>query len=120
MTTSRILTLSAAALALAAPTAAVAADGGKTAFEAKPFLVATSNGAYVDYTLTRKATSTVTIDGAKAKVRTLDAPTYRAIVQRPSLDVGKTYTVKITVARPGKDLVRVDRLKLRRSAPVEG
>jgi hypothetical protein len=105
--------------AAASTTTAAAAD--PVAFEGKPVLVQLSGGAYVAYELTRKASGhVVTIDGTRAKVRTTDAPQYRGIVTRPGLKPGKVVTVRITVARPGKDLVRVDRLTVRRTAPATG
>lgn len=94
----------------------------KVTFGDKPYLVATSNGAYVDYTLTRNAAEhSVTIDGAKA--RTLKdgdaAGEYRAIITRPSLENGRSYTVRIRVARRGTDLVRTQRLYLHRGGYSE-
>jgi hypothetical protein len=116
MTRSRILTMTALTAALAAPATAMAA-GGLT-FDERPFLVETSNGAYVDYALSRTAkTSTVTIDGAKARVKLVDRAEreYMALVTRPSLEQGRRYTVTIrATARDGSKLSRTSRLLLHR------
>jgi hypothetical protein len=116
MTRSRILTMTALSAALAAPATAMAADGLR--FDERPFLVETSNGAYVDYQLSRTArTSVVTIDGARAKVKLVDKGEreYMALVTRPSLEQGRRYTVTIRVtARDGSRLSRTSRLLLHR------
>jgi hypothetical protein len=117
MTSPRILTLTAlSAAALAVPAGAVAADGLK--FDAAPFLVETSNGAYVNYELTKTArTSIVTIDGRRARVKLVDAATreYMALVTRPSLRQGRRYTVTVKVtARDGSKLSSTRRLVLHR------
>jgi hypothetical protein len=116
MTRSRILTMTALSAALAAPATAMAADGLR--FDERPFLVETSNGAYVDYQLSRTVrTSVVTIDGARAKVKLVDKGEreYMALVTRPSLEQGRRYTVTIRVtARDGSRLSRTSRLLLHR------
>jgi hypothetical protein len=115
MQTTRIATLAAAA-ALAVPAAALGADGLR--FDAAPFLVETSNGAYVNYELTRTArTSAVTIDGRRARVKLVDAARreYMALVTRPSLRTGRRYTVTVRVtARDGSRLSSTRRLVLHR------
>lgn len=119
MPSTRILILAASAL-LAVPASAVAADAAKVRVDEKPFLVETSNGAYVTYSLSGAAAparQTVTIDGKKAKVRVDDkaAHDYRALVTRPSLEQGRTYKVTLRIKRAGAaDLVRSERLVLHR------
>ncbi len=110
--------------ALAAPAAAHAdhpVSNKTVAFAAKPFLVATSGGVYLEYKLNRKASKhAITIGGQKARFfvdKRAGAAHYRAFVNNPRFDAGRTLTVKITVVRPGKDLVRVDRLFVRNRNP---
>ncbi len=127
MRSHRLFCLTAAVVALALPTAAHAhhsVSGGKVAFAAKPFLVATSGGAYLEYRLTRTASKhRITIGGQKAR-RFVDkragAAHYRAFVNGRRFDAGKTFTVKVVVTRPGRDLVRVDRLFVRSRNPGLG
>jgi len=89
-------------------------------------LVATSNGAYVDYSLTKtvsRARQTVTIDGRRAKLTLLDraAGDVRALVVRPSLEGGRRYKVTLRIRRPGmSDLVRSERLVLHRGGSSRG
>ncbi|MEA2142345.1 MAG: hypothetical protein QOI64_775 [Solirubrobacteraceae bacterium] len=129
-----ILTAAAVLGALAAPAAALADDGvaashpanpdGKVVFTAKPFLVATSDGVYLEYSLNRNASKhAITIGGKKARFyvdKHAGPGHYRGFVEGPRFDAGKTFTVKIVVVRPGKDLVRVDRLFVRNRNPGLG
>lgn len=124
MTTSRVLSVGVAVVVLATPAAAGAdhaVDDGKVVFEAKPVLVATSSGAYVDYVLNRNANRhAITIDGRRARLfvdKTQGAGHYRGLIDAGGLEKGETYTVKIVITRPGKDVVRVDRLGVRAKSP---
>ena len=113
MPSTRLLTIT-AVTALAMPTAAAL---GADRFSSAPWLVETSNGAYVDYDLsTTPKRQTVTIDGKRAKVREIseDGDTFfRAFVVRPSLEKGERYklTVKVT-RRSGKRFTLQKRLRL--------
>jgi hypothetical protein len=107
---------------LAVPITEVANADGKVAFASKPILVKTSGGAYVEYVLNRNATKhAITIGGHKARFyvdKHAGAGHYRGFVDVPGMVTGTAYTVKIAVVRPGKDLVRVDRLVLRSQHPA--
>jgi hypothetical protein len=107
---------------LAVPATETANADGKVAFASKPILVKTSGGAYVEYVLNRDATKhAITIGGHKARFyvdRHAGSGHYRGFVEVPRMVAGRTYTVKIVVTRPGKDIVRVDRLVLRSRHPV--
>lgn len=109
MTARRLIALTATA-ALAVPAASATADTAKLRVTEQPWLVETSNGAYVDYDLNRDAKSqVVTVDGKRAKVKTIKddgGAFYRAFVIRPSLERGHRYTVTIR-AKAGKDELSV-------------
>jgi len=87
-------------VALAMPTAAAL---GADRFSSDPWMVELSNGAYVDYDLSvQPKRQTVTIDGKRAKVRTIEEDGrsfYRAIVVRPSLERGDRAKVTVKVTR---------------------
>ena len=124
----RICSLVLAVVALAATPAAHAhhaVSNGKVAFAAKPFLVATSGGAYLEYKLNRKASKqTITIGGQKARFfvdTRAGAAHYRAFVSNPRFKAGRTFTVKIVVVpAPARTIVRVDRLFVRNRNPGLG
>jgi hypothetical protein len=133
MTSSPRSILTAAALvgALVTPTAAIADGGvaqshsvnadGKVSFTAKPFLVATSDGVYLEYSLNRDVSKqAITIGGKKARLyvdKHAGHGRYRGFVEGPRFEAGRTFTVKIVIVRPGKDLVRIDRLFVRHKNP---
>jgi hypothetical protein len=116
MTPSKILLAVAATAALAAPATAAAA-GDSSPFDGSPWLAQTSGGAYVDFDVDRApARSTVTIDGKRAKVRTVreDGESfYRAFVTKPGLEAQERYkvTIKVTPKR-GKAFTFSKRLVL--------
>jgi hypothetical protein len=109
-----LLAVSAAALAIPATAGAAAPDGP---FAGTPWLAQVSGGAYVDFDLDRAPDhSTVTIDGKRAKVKTVREDGerfYRAFVTRSGLDAQERYKVTIKVTpRTGKPFTFSKRLVL--------
>ena len=116
MTPAKTLLSVVAAAALAVPASAVAA-GADSRFDGTPWLAQTSGGAYVDFDLDRAPDhSTVTIDGTRAKVKTVREDGerfYRAFVTKSGLDAQKRYRVTIKVTpRRGKAFTYSKRLIL--------
>ncbi len=116
MTRSKLLLTLAATAALGAPaTASAAAPEGP--FAGTPWLAELSGGAYVDFDLDKAPDhSTVTIDGTRAKVKTIredGGAFYRAIVSKPGLETAERYKVTIKVTpRKGKPFTFSKRLVL--------
>jgi hypothetical protein len=117
MTSSKTLLALTATAALAIPATAGAAQGSTSQFDGSPWLAQLSGGAYVDFDLDRAPDhSTVTIDGKRAKVKTISEDGerfYRAIVSKSGLDAGERYkvTIKVTPKR-GKAFTYSKRLEL--------
>jgi hypothetical protein len=117
MTASKTLISLVATAALAVPATAAAAVGDTSPFDGSPWLAQVSGGAYVDFDLDRAPDhSTVTIDGKRAKVKTVreDGESfYRAFVSKPGLDAQERYKVTIKVTpRRGKAFTFSKRLVL--------
>jgi hypothetical protein len=115
MTRSKLLLTLAATAALGAPASASAADASP--FDGQPWLAQLSGGAYVDFDLDKAPDhSTVTVDGKRAKVKTLDLDGdkfFRAIVSKTGLEAGERYKVTIKVTpRKGKPFTFSKRLVL--------
>ena len=116
MTTAKTFLAVAATAALAVPATAAAA-GDSSPFDGQPWLAQVSSGAYVDFDLDRTPDhSTVTIDGKRAKVKTVreDGESfYRAFVVKSGLDAQERYKVTIKVTpRSGKPFTFSKRLVL--------
>ena len=115
MTTAKTLLAVAATAALAVPATASAA--GSSPFDGQPWLAQVSSGAYVDFDLAKAPDhSTVTIDGKRAKVKTVreDGESfYRAFVVKNGLDAHDRYKVTIKVTpKSGKPFTFSKRLVL--------
>ena len=117
MTTTKILLALTATAALAVPATAGAATGSDGPFDGQPWLAQLSGGAYVDFDLNKAPDhSTVTIDGKRAKVKTIkeDGESfYRAIVRKTGFEAQERYkvTIKVTPKR-GKAFTFSKRLVL--------
>jgi hypothetical protein len=122
----RSITLAAAAVGAAVllPSGAGAQQGTAPRFVAEPFLVALSDGAYVHYQLDRRpSSSVVTIDGRRARVRTVSGEgrfAYHALVTSPRMKTGGRYTVEIRVKTRRTRVLRERLVVRRRHAPAEG
>lgn len=114
MQTSKTLLALATTAVLAVPGSALA---DSSPFDGSPWLAQLSGGAYVDFDLDKTPDhSTVTIDGKRAKVKTISQDGerfYRAIVSKTGLEAQDRYKVTIKVTpKSGKAFTYSKRLVL--------